>query len=153
MKRLVLSIMMLALAAPLMAQEKPPETEPGPVMNGARHLVVEFLNLDTDQIAAWEILWADHRAAEEPLRQQIASVQAMIDDLFAGGNPDPTELGLLMIERRDLGEALIDVHVVYVEGFELLLDDEQTRRLREIRIAERIQGFIPAFKVFELVRR
>ena len=153
MKRLVLSVMMLALAAPLAAQDKPPQTEPGPVMNGARHLVVEFLDLDADQTAAWEILWADHRAAEEPLEQQIASVQAMIDDLFASGNPDPTELGLLMIDRRDLGEALIDVHVIYVEGFESLLDDEQAGRLREIRIAERIQGFIPAFKVFELVRR
>jgi hypothetical protein len=153
MKRLVLSIMMLALAAPLAAQDKPSQTEPGPVMDGARHLVVEFLDLDADQTAAWEILWADHRAAEEPLEQQIASVQAMIEDLFASGNPDPTELGLLMIDRRGLGEALIDVHVVYVEGFESLLDDEQARRLREIRIAERIQGFIPAFKVFELVRR
>ena len=153
MKHLVLSIMMLALAAPLAAQEKPPETEPGPIMDGARHLVIEFLELDADQAAAWEILWADHRAAEEPLEQQIASIQRMIEDLFASGNPDPTELGLLMIDRRDLGEALIDVHVVYVEGFEMLLDDEQARRLREIRIAERIQGFIPAFKAFQLVRR
>ena len=153
MKRLVLSMMMLALTAPLMAQEKPSETEPGPIMDGARQLVVEFLELDTDQIAAWEVLWADHRSAEEPLHQQIADVQAMIDDLFAGGDPDPTELGLLMIDRRDLGEALIDVHVVYLEGFEFLLDEEQARRLREIRIAERIQGFIPAFKLFDLVKR
>jgi len=153
MKRLVLSIMMLALAAPLMAQEKPSETEPGPIMDGARHLVIEFLELDADQIASWEILWVDHRTAEEPLHQQIASVQAMIEDQFASGAPDPTELGLLMIERRDLGEALIDVHVVYLEGFEFLLDEEQARRLREIRIAERIQGFIPAFKAFQLVKR
>jgi len=153
MKRLVLSIMMLALAAPLMAQDKPSETEPGPIMDGARQLVIEFLELDADQIASWEILWADHRAAEEPLHQQIVSVQAMIEDQFASGAPDPTELGLLMIERRDLGEALIDVHVVYLEGFEFLLDEEQARRLREIRIAERIQGFIPAFKAFQLVKR
>ncbi len=153
MKRLVISIMMLALAAPLMAQEKPSETEPGPIMDGARHLVIEFLELDADQIASWEILWADHRAAEEPLHQQIASVQAMIEDQFASGAPDPNELGLLMIERRDLGEALIDVHVVYLEGFEFLLDEEQARRLREIRIAERIQRLIPAFKAFELVKR
>jgi len=153
MKRLVLSIMMLALAAPLMAQDKPSETEPGPIMDGARQLVIEFLELDADQIASWEILWVDHRAAEEPLHQQIVSVQAMIEDQFASGAPDPTELGLLMIERRDLGEALIDVHVVYLEGFEFLLDEEQARRLREIRIAERIQGFIPAFKAFQLVKR
>ena len=153
MKRLVILIAMLALTTPLMAQEKPSETEPGPILDGASHLVIEFLELDAAQAAAWQILWADHRAAEEPLHHQIADVQAMIEDLFASGAPDPTELGLLMIDRRDLGEALIDVHLIYLEGFELLLDEEQERRLREIRIAERIQGFIPAFKVFELVRR
>jgi len=153
MKRLFLPILLLALAMPTAAQEKPPEQDPGPILNGARHLVIEFLKLDENQAAAWEVLWADHRAAEEPILQQIADVQAMIEDLFAGGAPDPTELGLLMIDRRALGEFLADVHRVYVEGFEFLLDEEQARRLREIRIAERIQRFIPAFKAFDLVRR
>jgi hypothetical protein len=35
----------------------------------------------------------------------------------------------------------------------MLLDEEQARRLREIRIAERIQEWIPAFKLFDLVKR
>lgn len=153
MKRLFLPILLLALAMPAAAQEKPPEQEPGPIWNGARHLVIEFLNLDTEQAAAWEVLWTDHRAAEEPLRHQIADVQTMIEDLFATGTPDPTELGLLMIDRRFLGEALADIHIVYVEGFEFLLDEEQAGRLREIRVADRIQNFIPAFKAFDLVRR
>lgn len=153
MKRLYLSVLLLALAMPAVAQEKPPEQEPGPIMNGAQHMVIEFLDLDAEQAAAWEVLWTDHRIAEEPIRRQIADVQAMIEDLFATGAPDPEELGLLMIERRYLGEALADVHRVYIEGFELLLDDEQAQRLRQIRIAEKIQGFIPAFKAFELVKR
>jgi len=153
MKRLFLPILLLALAMPAAAQEKPPDQEPGPIWNGARHLVIEFLALDTEQAAAWEVLWTDHRAAEEPLRQQIADVQTMIEDLFATGTPDPTELGLLMIDRRFLGEALADIHIVYVEGFEFLLDEEQAGRLREIRVADRIQNFIPAFKAFDLVRR
>jgi hypothetical protein len=122
-------------------------------MNGAHQLVIEFLDLDANQVAAWDVLWADHRAAEEPIRQQIAAVQALIEDQFASGAPDPTELGLLMIDGRDLGEALIDVHIVYVEGFEFLLNEDQAHRLRQIRVADRIQGFIPAFKMVELVRR
>lgn len=153
MKRMFLPILLLALAIPVAAQEKPPGQEPGPIMIGAQHMVIEFLKLDDFQAAAWEVLWADHRTAEEPLRRQIADVQAMIEDLFAAGAPDPAELGLLMIERRYLGESLADVHRVYVEGFELLLDDDQVQRLHQIRIAEKIQGFIPAFKAFELVRR
>jgi len=153
MKRLILPILLLAMVAPAAAQDKPPEGDPGPIWDGARQLVIEFLQLDDGQVMDWDVLWTEHRTAEEPIHQQIADVQALIEDQFASGAPDPTELGLLMIERRDLGEALIDVHMVYVEGFEFLLDEEQARRLREIRVAERIQGFIPAFKAFQLVKR
>jgi hypothetical protein len=153
MKRLLLAILLLAVAAPALAQTEPPGEEPHPAMGAARHAIANFLDLDPDQVAAWDLLWADHRTAEQPLRRQIADVQAAIDDLFAAGVPDPTDLGLLVIERHDLGEALVDVHVIYVEGFHGLLDDEQMRRLEQIRLADRIQPWIPAFKAFELVRR
>ena len=153
MKRMLLSALILALAVPVAAQIKEPGDLTHPAMDAAHYAVANFLALDQSQVESWDILWADHRVAEEPLRQQIADVQALIEDLFASGAPDPTELGLLMIERRYLGEALIDVHVIYVEDFQALLDEEQAGRLREIRIAERIQRWIPAFKAFELVKR
>lgn len=153
MKRLLLSALILALAGPVAAQFDEPGDMTHPAMDAARHAVINFLALEPDQVEAWDTLWADHRAAEEPLRQQIADVQALIDDLFAAGVPDPADLGVLVIERHDLGEALREVHVIYVEGFQALLNEEQVRRLREIRIAERIQRWIPAFTAFELVRR
>lgn len=153
MKRLILSLVLLALAAPAAAQLDEPGELGHPAMVAARNAVTTFLELETAQVDAWDILWAQHRDAEAPIVQAIADVQAAIEDLFATPAPDPTELGLLVIERRDLGEALADVHVIYVEGFEDLLDDEQMHRLREIRVAERIQRWIPSFKAFELVRR
>ena len=153
MKRMLLSALILAVAVPVAAQIQEPSDLTHPAMDAAHHAVANFLALDQNQVESWDILWADHRAAEEPLRQQIADVQTLIEDLFASGAPDPTELGLLMIERRDLGEALIDVHVIYVEDFQALLDEEQAGRLREIRIADKIQRWIPAFKAFELVKR
>lgn len=153
MKRMLLSAIILALAVPVAAQVDDPGDLTHPAMEAARHAVINFLDLESDQIDAWDILWADHRATEEPLRQQIADVQALIDDLFAAGVPDPADLGVLVIERHDLGEALMDVHVIYAEGFQALLDDEQVGRLHQIRVAERIQRWIPAFKAFDLVRR
>jgi len=152
MKRLILPLLLIAAAIPAAAQDVPGE-EPGPVVLGARHMVIEFLELDEFQIDAWDILWEDHLLAEEPIKEQIVEVQAAIEDQFAGGAPDPETLGLLMIDRRALGEDLIAVHVFYVEGFQALLDEEQAQRLHQIRIAERIAKFVPAFKVFELVRR
>lgn len=153
MKRMLFAALVLALAAPAAAQFDEADDMAHPAMDAARHAVINFLELEQGQVEAWDELWADHRSAEEPLRQQIAEVQELIDDLFAAGVPDATELGLLVIERHDFGEALIDVHVIYVEGFQALLDEEQTRRLRQIRVAERIQRWIPAFKAFELVKR
>ena len=153
MKRLLFSVLMLALAAPVAAQVEPPDPEAGPIITGARRMVIGFLQLDEDQVAAWNLLWDDHRIAEEPLRQQLADVQALIEEQFASGAPDPTELGLLMIDRRALTESLIDVHAVYLEGFGFLLDEEQARRWNQIRVADRIQVFIPAFKAFDLVKR
>lgn len=153
MKRILFAVLLLALAIPVAAQDDPNEGEFGPIANGAHQLVIEFLQLDEGQVEAWDILWTDHREAEEPIKQQIADVQQVIEDIFAAGSPDPTELGFLMIDRRALGEALKDVHVVYVEGFQFLLDEEQARRLHQLRVADRIQRFIPAFKIFELIRR
>jgi hypothetical protein len=153
MKRLILAAVMFAFAIPVGAQGEIPPDGPYPVADAARHIVISYLELDPDQVAAFDILWEDHRIAEEPILQAIADVQTAIDDLFATGAPDPTELGLLVIERRNLGEALIDVHVVYVDGFELLLDDVQADRLHQLRVADRIQRFIPAFKGYELIRR
>jgi len=153
MKHLLLPILLVALVAPAAAQSDAPGDPLHPAMEAARHAVINFLDLDQAQVESWDTLWADHRAAEEPLHQQIADVQAQIDDLFATGSPDPAELGLLIIERRDLGDALVDVHVIYVEGFQSLLDEEQSRSLGEIRIAERIERWIPAFTALELVKR
>jgi hypothetical protein len=153
MKRLMLLVILIGLSVPAAAQVEEPPDFSHPAMDAARHAVINFLDLDATQVDAWDVLWADHRAAEVPLRRQIADVQAEIDDLFAMGAPDPEELGSLVIVRHDLGEALIDVHVIYVEAFQDLLDPEQEGRLREIRIADRIQPWIPAFKAFELVRR
>jgi hypothetical protein len=58
-----------------------------------------------------------------------------------------------MIDRRELGEELIEVHVVYHEAFVAMLDEVQVRRLRFIARADDVQNTIPAFKLFELIRR
>ena len=76
-----------------------------------------------------------------------------IDALFEAGEPDPSVVGSLFITRRDLGEQLLDVHLVYHEDFVLLLDEQQARKLRFMARADDAQKFIPAFKLFELIPR
>ncbi len=144
----LMSLFALAAAAPVMAQEEPP-----PIVEASHNAVVAFLDLRPDQVAAWDEIYWIHRDAEEPLKEAVEAVQAEIDELFEAGDPDPAAVGELFIERRALGEELIEVHLVYHEAFVALLDDTQTRRLFFIARADDVEKIIPAFKLFELIRR
>jgi Spy/CpxP family protein refolding chaperone len=148
MKKLLIVLFALAVVAPVAAQEEPP-----PIVEASHNAVVAFLQLTDEQIVVWDEIYQIHRDAEQPLKEDIRGVQDEIDALFDAGNPDPAEVGELFIERRELGEALIEVHVVYHEDFVVLLDEDQVRRLRFIARADDVQKFIPAFKLFELIRR
>ena len=149
MKKFLIAVIALCVVAPLAAQEM----EPPPIVEAAHNRVAAFLQLSEQQIADWDVIYQIHRDAEQPLKDEIAAVQAEIDALFEEGDPDPTEVGELTIERRGLGEALIEVHVVYHEDFVALLDETQVRRLRFIARADDVQKIIPAFKLFELIPR
>jgi hypothetical protein len=139
--------MMFGVVSPLIAQEM----EPPPIVEAAHNRVANFLQLSDQQIADWDVIYKIHRDAEQPLQDEAAAVQAEIDALFEAGAPDPAEVGELVIQRHELGEALITVHVVYHQDFVALLDETQVRRLNFIARADDVQQVIPAFKLFELI--
>jgi hypothetical protein len=150
MKKQLFVIVLLALAAPLAAQEA---DGPPPVAEAAHNQVVRFLQLSGDQVAGWNAIYQVHREAEQPLQQALATLQEEIDARFATGNPDPAGLGGLVIERHALDEELQAVHVSYHEAFVALLDEAQAKRLALIARADAVQPLIPAFKLFELIPR
>ena len=149
MKRVFFAVILIAVVAPAAAQEM----EPPPLAEAAHNGVVAYLHLSDEQIVDWNEIYRIHRDAEQPIKEDIRAVQEEIEALFEGGDPDPTALGNLMIERRELGEDLIEVHVIYHEAFVALLDETQFRRLRFIARADDVQRLIPAFKLFELIPR
>lgn len=146
MKKTLLAMMILAVCLPLAAQEAP---DPGPAR--AKNMIVNFLSLTPEQVQAWEEAFEAHRTAEQPIQEAIADVQAELDELFALTDPDPFEVGELVLERRQLGEDLIEVHRLYVEEFLLLLDEDQAQRYAFIRRAEQAQPLIPAFRLAQLL--
>ena len=149
MKKVLFALVALAIVAPVFAQEDGPP----PIVEASHNAVVHFLKLTPEQIAAWDEIYQIHRDAEQPIQEDIREVQEAIDALFEAGEPDPAEVGALFIERRELGEALIEVHVVYHEAFVVLLEENQVRKLHFIARADDVQRIIPAFKLFELIRR
>jgi hypothetical protein len=148
MRRILIALIALALVTPVFAQEEPP-----PIVEASHNAVVAFLKLTQEQVEAWDEIYWIHRDAEQPLKEAIAAVQEKIDALFEAGEPDPAEVGAFFIERRDLGEELWEVHMVYHEAFVALLEDNQVRRLGFIARADDVQKIIPAFKLFELIPR
>ncbi len=151
MRKFLIVLFAIAVVSPVLAQD--PGDDPPPIVEASHNAVVAFLDLTPEQVAAWDEVYQIHRDAEQPIKEDIREVQEAIDALFEAGDPDPTEVGELFIERRVLGEALIDVHVVYHEAFVAMLDEGQTRRLGFIARADNVQPIIPAFKLFELIRR
>ena len=148
MRKILIALIAVALVTPVFAQEEPP-----PIVEASHNAVVVVLKLTPEQIEAWHVIYQIHREMEQPLKKAIADVQAKIDRLFEAGEPDAAEIGGLFITRRDLGEQLLDVHLVYHEDFVLLLDESQARKLRFMARADDAQKFIPAFKLFELIPR
>jgi len=144
MKRLLIAMIVLAVAIPAVAQESP-------LGDVAKDRIVNFLELTPDQVIAWDLLIDEGQAVAEPLREAIRAVQAEINALFEGGDPDPATLGALVIERHDLGEELALVHRDYVDGFEAMLDETQGNKLMFVRRAARAQPLIPAFRAFRLL--
>lgn len=152
-----------ALALPAMALEPGAPAAPmgaqavalqaGPIDDAARAAVARFLELSEDQMATWDQLIADRDAAAQPILERLAEIRQELADLFAGGDPDPAEVGTLVIERHGLVGQLGDIHRTYVEGFVAMLSDEQAARYGLVRRAEQVLPVIPAFRRTGLLPR
>ncbi len=147
MKRLSIALVMLFLAAPLLAQTAAPPAGP------AEATVVRFLGLSDEQVETWHGLVQARQETAAPVRQALGEVHDQLAELFAQENPDPTAVGTLVLQRRELEGQLADIQRTYVEGFEAMLDEEQAHKLQFVRRAAAIQDVIPAFQRVGLVRR
>lgn len=154
-RALIIATALAALLAAAPSSAQAPPDRPGEenlcLPGAAQHLVAEFLGLDDDQIAEWDLIIDEREAAAAPIRDAIAAVQQQLEDLLSSDDPDPFEVGDLVIERRDLGEQLADVERTYVEDFEGILHDDQLGRYRFVRRAERAEPVFPAFRLVHLL--
>ena len=151
MKKVLIVLFALAVVSPVLAQDVPEGPPPGVV--AAHNQVVRFLELTEDQIAAWDEMYIIHREAEQPVREEMRILEAELKDLFDAGDPDPAAVGELVIEIASLRTEIGEIHLFYHEEFVALLDEDQMGRLGFIARADKVQKIIPAFKLFELIRK
>jgi Spy/CpxP family protein refolding chaperone len=152
MKKVLIVLFALAVVSPVLAQEGPPEGPP-PIAVAAHNQVALFLELTEDQVAAWDEMYIIHRDAEQPVKEEMRIQEAELKEMIEAGDPDPTTVGELVLLIADLRAELGEIHMTYHEDFMALLDEDQARRLGFVNRADKAQKIIPAFKLFELIRR
>ncbi len=146
MKRFVLSLLVLALAVPVFADD--------PCVVGRSHeAIVNFLQMTPDQVSQWDALIADRETVVTPLRDQLDAVKQQLAELLSGPDPDPTEVGNLTIQAHDLGQQIRAANQTYIDGFEGMLNEEQTGKLGLVRHADQVRPLLPAFRLFGLIPR
>ena len=151
MKNALIILFVLAAVCPVLAQDVP--EGPPPAVIAAHNQVVAFLQLTEEQVASWDEIYMIHREAELPVKEDMRQLEAELFELVNAEDPDPTVVGELVLEIADLREVLREIHLIYHEGFMLLLEEEQAGRLGFIARADKVQPVIPAFKLFELIPR
>jgi Spy/CpxP family protein refolding chaperone len=163
MKRtLLVGAVVLALAVPALAQqgqgrgprpEIPMAGQQAVELDGsrAREVVIRFLELTPEQVAAWDTLLEARTAAVEPLREELQAVEEQLRELLQSENPDPAAIGTLVLQGKALREQIAAANQAYVEGFEAMLERPQLDRLEFLRRAERAEPLFPAFRLFGLL--
>lgn len=171
MKHLLVVLTVVALALPAAAQTAPPRLgapppTPDPVFaeleldnaqgahippERAKEVVIRTLVLTETQQTKWDAMLADLRDTLEPLRDQLKDVEEALRDLLGQSDPDPTEIGELILEGKDLREQMGAAHEAYLQGFEEMLTTEQKAKLGFLRRAKQVVPLLPAFNMFGLL--
>jgi hypothetical protein len=149
MRKFLVATLLIAAAVPVAAQDGPDGAPPD---RDPRQPIIRFLELSPSQVAAWGDLLAESTAAAEPFRTRLHEIQTELRELLTTDPADPLAIGELIIERRDLGESLNELHRGYVESFTAeILTEDQLQRFNAVRRAQRLQSVIPAFERFGLL--
>ena len=118
----------------------------------AVQVVTRTLQLDEAQVQQWQQIRTNTAAAVEPLADQVRALEADLQELLDGDDPDAGAVGDLVLQIRDLRQQIRALGQSATDQFEALLSEEQTGRLNAVRRAARLQPVIPAFRLLHLLR-
>ncbi len=123
----------LALSGSVTAQKHTDKVPPAHVLKFA-------LNLDNEQATALRDLIVARMAEVKIVKEEIGARQAQLDELLKTQQPDPLEVGGLVLDIRELKQVIAQGHDDYQQSFRALLRTEQVQRLNQINrvaVAER----------------
>ena len=141
-------VLFLALAAaPLLAQapDAPGDRAKSP------QVVARFLELTLEQREQWREIRRATGEAVRPLAEELRATEEALQELLGSDDPDPAEIGDLLLAIRSLKQQIQRIGAQGVADFEAILDDEQAGRLANLRRAAPLCRVVPAFRDLHLL--
>ena len=135
-----IAALIIFCAAPAFAQQ------PDPVA-----VVVQILNLSSDQITAWSGILHDRQTTIEPLARQAQMQEQAIGQALASANPDPVAVGQAIVTLHALQMQIAQANAESAAAFEKLLTPDQLQRLTAIRGGAQVCPVVPAFQAAGLL--
>jgi Heavy-metal resistance len=114
-------------------------------------VVASFLELTPGQVEQMAALLARVLPALESLGQQSAEVQQQLDLLLSQTNPDPAQIGKLVVELHMLQLQAARVVEGFHNAFAGLLTQDQKQKLEGVTLASQLQPVVGAFAALYLV--
>jgi len=151
----VVSVLALLLgswgAVPVLAARNPAGGPGGPAGGeppeaySPIQIVAAVLKLSDDQVHTLAQIQAARPASIQPLAEQIQQHEQEIATLLGGANPDPTQLGRLLIETAALQTQVQAISAASAAQFVSVLSDPQKQTLGQIKQASQVCPVVPAF--------
>jgi len=108
-------------------------------------VVAAVLKLSDDQVHALVQILTAKAQAIQPLAEQIQQHGQEIATLLGGANPDPAQLGRLLIETTALQAQVQTISAAFAAQFASVLSDPQKQTLGQIHQASQVCPVVPSF--------
>jgi hypothetical protein len=114
-------------------------------------VVASFLGLTPGQVEQMGALLTQVLPTLETLGQQSAEVHQQLDLLLSQTNPDPAQIGKLVVQLHVLQLEAAQVVEGFHNAFAGLLTQDQRQKLEGVTVASQLQPVVGAFRALYLV--
>jgi LTXXQ motif family protein len=114
-------------------------------------VVASFLGLTPGQVEQMGALLAQVLPTLQGLQEQAAVLQHQLDVLLREPNPDPAQVGRLVVQLHVLQQQAAQVVETFHNAFAGFLTQDQKQKLEGVTLASQLQPVVGAFAALYLV--
>ena len=114
-------------------------------------VVASFLELSPGQVEQMGTLLSRVLPVLQTIGRQSAEVQHQLDVLLSQTNPDPAQIGKLVVQLHVLQQQAAQVIESFHNAFAGLLSQDQKQKLEVVTVASQLQPVVGAFAALYLV--